>query len=514
MLDSEIEQHAKAMAVYHASPAAWVIDHIDIDLAHYRSEESLRAWLATVPPDSHEWCRKQLAAGKLCLDDGVSYQAEMLDKLAKPGWYAFKWANGTSKTTIAALFILYMMDVYTDLRILTTAGTWSQLQEQLWREVPLWLSRTKFDITAQGHIGRDSIHIPPPYDAHTISRAAYKAANFEGIHAKHVVVLVDEAKAIAPDIYDAIRRILRGGEDAKLWLILLSSPGSPSGPFYDLCTGSEGSRVQVLSLSAYESERVSLDQIHQDALELGEDSPLFIAMDCGEFPDEGEDSVIPLSWVQANVDRKVEGFTFKSLGVDMSYSLRGDRTCLIGIFGREVRILDSYRGREPSYTAGRIQDLNKIHQFHAIGIDDPGKGVVDMCRQNGLKIQDVVFGSKAYTESRYVNLKAEMYFKLRAELEAGYKDPGNEECGLSLPDDKTLHHQLTVQGYRYDLKNRILIESKDELRKRGESSPDYADALAIANLMRASRTNRILTETNRTTARHTGAGASVRKAEF
>jgi hypothetical protein len=60
----------------------------------------------------------------------------------------------------------------------------------------------------------------------------------------------------------------------------------------------------------------------------------------------------------------------------------------------------------------------------------------------------------------------------------------------------------------------IRDRSKDELRKRGESSPDYADALAIANLMRASRTNRILTETNRTTARHTGAGASVRKAEF
>jgi hypothetical protein len=38
---------------------------------------------------------------------------------------------------------------------------------------------------------------------------------------------------------------------------------------------------------------------------------------------------------------------------------------------------------------------------------------------------------------------------------------------------------LTSLGYKFDSSGRLLIESKDDLRKRGMKSPDTADALAL-----------------------------------
>ena len=119
---------------------------------------------------------------------------------------------------------------------------------------------------------------------------------------------------------------------------------------------------------------------------------------------------------------------------------------------------------------------------------------------------------------RHANIKAQMYFMLRQEFESSYKMSDNADAGLSIPDDKRLIHQLTMQKYRFDEKQRYKIESHVDLQRRRERSPDRADALAIANLLRVASqsqmiNNRIL-EINLRDAQHVGPGACVYKADF
>jgi hypothetical protein len=51
---------------------------------------------------------------------------------------------------------------------------------------------------------------------------------------------------------------------------------------------------------------------------------------------------------------------------------------------------------------------------------------------------------------------------------------------LSLPDDKQLINELCSRKFKYTRKGKIILESKDDMKKRGNKSPDKADALAIA----------------------------------
>ena len=54
-------------------------------------------------------------------------------------------------------------------------------------------------------------------------------------------------------------------------------------------------------------------------------------------------------------------------------------------------------------------------------------------------------------------------------------------AGLAIPNDVALKVELATPTYSYDAQQRIIIESKDEIRKRlpGAGSPDIADALAL-----------------------------------
>ena len=70
---------------------------------------------------------------------------------------------------------------------------------------------------------------------------------------------------------------------------------------------------------------------------------------------------------------------------------------------------------------------------------------------------------------RYANLRAEMWFKLAVWL----KDRA------SIPVRADLENDLTAVTYKYDNRNRILLESKEDMKKRGMPSPDVADALAM-----------------------------------
>ena len=536
---------AATMEQWRKQPSKWVHEHIDIEPAKYRSRDALVEWLATQPLDTHQWCRRQLATGKLTLDSQRSYQDEFLDQMAQPGWYALRCANGVAKTATAALFVLWFMDVFPPdgpggTKVVTTAGSFGQLKTQLWSEIHTWAARALYlqddkadciSVRADSLL-KTSIEKEPNWTV--IARAADRADTFEGVHADNLLILVDEAKAVKEEIFGAFRRILRGGGEktGQYWFVFLSSPGSQQGTFWEMTDGNLAHRVMTAGLSAYESSRISLDTIAQDAEDLGEDSPLFISMDLGVAPEESEFTLILLSWAQAAVGREVDGPTPRVLGVDVA-RFGTNESCGVLLEGRKASIVFSHVGQDLGQTLGRIAEVCDRVRVDAIVTDDTGLGggITDgmkrSSRYQGVKIIPVNFGSKKELArpDRYANMKAEMMFMLRAELKAGYEAIDDPKVGLSLPNDKKLLGQLTRHRMLFDDRQiySVEYEATGQAAAGGiGQSPDRAHALALANYGRGRLARRQqveaggtkLRELNLADAKHIGIAASVLREDF
>jgi phage terminase large subunit len=494
---SDLPIDVQKLNMYQERADLWVRDKINIELARYRDRKEIDEFLASQSEDRHVWLRKQLAMGKLTFDSNKSYQADALREMSKPQYIALPWSNGAAKTATAALIVLWMLDCFPDSICLTTAGTWSQLKEQLWREIARWGSMLKDgqEITVS-RIDKTQIDIGPGWAA--FGRAADRPETFEGVHAENLMVLVDEAKAVQPDIFDSIRRIGRGNEKRdedgnlknRFWCIFLSSPGSPIGPFYDAVMGDQAHRYKTLHVSAYESTRISLEQIDNDLDDLGEDSPLFISMDLGQFPPESEFTIIPLTWIEAAVDRHVTPPKGESpselnhtLGVDVA-RFGGDNSAIIGLYGRKFVIEHEYGGRDLVFTANKVNELFKEKLYTRIAVDDTGLGggVTDMLRSWNRPVKPINFAqTKGIVKpERFARFKAEMYWYLREAFKETYENYDDPTKGISIPKNKKLIHQLNVQEYTYTMKQQMVMKSHDQLRKDKIKSPDLADALALA----------------------------------
>ncbi|MBF9032499.1 hypothetical protein HKCCE3408_19040 [Rhodobacterales bacterium HKCCE3408] len=107
-------------------------------------------------------------------------------------------------------------------------------------------------------------------------------------------------------------------------------------------------------------------------------------------------------------------------------------------------------------------------------VDDGGVGggVVDRLHQLGFyQVQGINFGRRSdltLTGERAANKRTEMWLSARAWLARG-----------SLPKDDRLSAELLAPMYRYDATNALVLERKEDMKKRGIPSPDIADAFAL-----------------------------------
>ena len=162
------------------------------------------------------------------------------------------------------------------------------------------------------------------------------------------------------------------------------------------------------------------------------------------------------------------------IGLDVA-RFGDDNTVFCFRRGRKCLRLESYHGLDNVEVANRatffIKTYNPVRLF--IDAGGVGGGVADILFDRGFKriVKPVMFASKAIADDRYHNRRAEMWDELREWL-----------CGeqnVSLPDDDSLFSELCSVGKKYDSRGRLLLEEKDEIKKRLGRSPDKADALAL-----------------------------------
>ena len=151
-----------------------------------------------------------------------------------------------------------------------------------------------------------------------------------------------------------------------------------------------------------------------------------------------------------------------------------DRSAFIIRQGRKSWGAKTWVKRDTMEMAGiaakLIDDENLYKLFVDVG--GLGAGVVDRLRELGYgnKMIAVNAGSKPTDDERYRNKRAEMWGLMNEWL-------GEQPC--QIPDRDDLHSDLIGPEYKYDSNQRLLLESKEDMKKRGIRSPDLGDALAL-----------------------------------
>lgn len=102
-----------------------------------------------------------------------------------------------------------------------------------------------------------------------------------------------------------------------------------------------------------------------------------------------------------------------------------------------------------------------------------GGGVTDALHVEQKNVRGVNVGLPALEQSRFANIRAEAYWRLKEWLNRG---------GKLMPSDDWW--QLTKIKTKPDSKGRLRVMSKDEMRMQGIDSPDVADALMLTFVRR------------------------------
>jgi hypothetical protein len=196
------------------------------------------------------------------------------------------------------------------------------------------------------------------------------------------------------------------------------------------------------------------------------------------------DSFIPAELVIRARREKVEPYGPLVIGVDPA-GMGADRTSIAWRRSHVILKVESRRGLDTMETTGWINRIIDEEKPDRVNLDVGGMGVgiydrlIEMGHRRNV-VQPVNFGGKPVEPPPLdetgrpaggsFNRRSEMWSNLKKALEAGR---------FSLLDSDSLQADLVSVGYKYTSDGKLLLESKQDMRKRGVPSPDEADAVAL-----------------------------------
>jgi len=193
------------------------------------------------------------------------------------------------------------------------------------------------------------------------------------------------------------------------------------------------------------------------------------------------DSFIGRELVMNARKQKIVGEGPLVIGVDPA-GKGADATAIAWRRGSCIAKIAKHRGLSTMEVAGLVAKIIREDKPDKVSIDvgGLGVGVADRLEEQGYKINRVNFGGKPVEPPTFdesgrpgggpLNRRAEMWGNLKNVLEGGR---------FAIPDSDSLMADLCSVGYRYDSAGRLVLESKEDLRKRGMPSPDEGDAVAL-----------------------------------
>lgn len=425
-----------------------------------------------------------------------SVQRQIMESVAANRYTAVHSAHDTGKSYSASRLAAWWLDVHEvgEAFVVTTAPTWPQVRAILWREIRKAHKRGQLDgrttLNAEWYMGGTRIGDPAEeLVAYGRKPADYDQAAFQGIHARYVLVIIDEASGVPRLLYEAVDSL---ATNANARVLAIGNPDDPASEFQKVCQ--PGSGWNVMQVSAFDTPAFTGEEVEPELLEVlvspewveeraqrwGKTSPTYESKVLGKFPEIGEDTLIQPSWIKAAEARDLSGAAIKSkgqYGVDVA-RYGSDRTVIYRNRAGFLRKVHESVKQDTMKTADTVAAHVGKHKggvpivVDVIGV---GSGVVDRLRQKRVKgVRAHNASNRAMEPERFENRRAEVYWQFRELMEDGEIDlPPHGE-------DDDLKSQMGSIKWELTSKGRIKIESKEEFKKRTGVSPDHLDAAVQA----------------------------------
>jgi len=398
-------------------------------------------------------------------------EKEILESVRDFPETSVKSCHASGKTFTAAMIIHWWLCGESDSIAITTAPTFRQVKEILWREIRSVIQGK--GIYPQDTVLDTQINLGPKWFA--LGLSTDRPDQFQGFHSKRLLVVGDEASGITQEIYEATDGL---AATRYLWI---GNPLKNEGRFAD---SFKNTKVHKITISAFDTPNVKEGKsvipglitsadVERMKSYYGEDSDVYRVRILGEFPLADVDSIIGVDEVSKAINRVVDVKSAweKKMGVDVA-RFGDDRSVIIIRQMEKVIRKEIFSSLDTMQITGHVlrianeeRVLSRNINVDVIGI---GAGVVDRLREQGWDVSGVNVGEQAQDVEHYLNLRAELY--------AGKLKEWIKTADLLNDDD---FYELANIKYKFNSKGQLQIESKDDMKKRGLSSPDVADALML-----------------------------------
>jgi len=419
-------------------------------------------------------------------------QCEILASAARNRLTAVKSCHAAGKTRNSALLALWALCRWPESLVITTAPTFRQVKV-MWGEIA----------EARRH---SRIAFPEPNATelklgdkrYAVGLSTNDPNKFQSYHAAHVLIVADEAQGILNAIWEAVEGIRAGG-DVR---VLMQGNPTVMGGHYQDAFGRNRSIWKTSTISAFDTPNLQgltierLLAMPEDELAIapapylvtrrwvkerhqrwGPNHPMYRARVLGEFPEQSETSVYSLAWIEraaCEPDLAAPHNGVIQVGIDVA-GPGEDETVLVARVGGAIIAQQAWSLPDPrGVLAAALGNLRGGRfQIGPVVVDAVGIGyhVATHLGDQGYNVFAFNAGSAPLDPEHYVNAKAEAYWTLREWLERG------RISGLT---DEETQAQLAGIRYRHTAAGRVEIESKEDAKKRGQASPDRAEAVVMA----------------------------------
>lgn len=443
----------------------------------------------------------------------------------------------TQKTFTLALLVFAFLATYPNSTVVTYAPKKDQLKKHLWKEVSkLWHRFQR--LRPQAELTDLRIRMIPESDVWSaygftvgVGAEEESAVRAQGGHDPDMLFIIEEGPGVHPAIVEAL---LNTAVDEHNVIVMVGNPNHQQDSLHEFCTKVPG--VLHIRISALDHPNVVLKQrLVPGAVTVlsieekkqrygGEDRPLYLSRVRGISPAESADALIRLAWCYEARQRGRELLRLlfpndpdarlerlwrsdhpllgpRGLGVDVANSEDGDR-------GATARGRGNVLCEVPSFPCPDANALGRrlVAETRSLGIE-PGRvgidgvgvgaGTVNEFRAEHLGVQNLMGGGRPveftdlFKDEKFFDLRSQMWWLMRLDLMAVLSGSLTLETLLKSPalilcDDEELFQDLITPTYG-PRKDKIKVESKEELKKRLGRSPDKGDAAVYWNWCRRVR---------------------------
>lgn len=393
---------------------------------------------------------------------------------------ACKSGQGPGKTTVSVIIALWWVLGNYGTKVIVTAPTMRQCKDvwlaearRLIVNADKWIQKVVKIQTTRIVIGGNK-----DWGIQTMTATTDEAA--QGFHEKNLKVICEEASGISRKLIQQFKGTLSNPNSAML---MIGNPNTRDCEFFD-CFNRKRSQWATLTFNAEEtpaSEWFDPQRNRDLEEEFDRDSDVYRIRVLGEFPHSDPNCVISSEQCES-VSKKRDMLAMaklsgvKQFGIDLA-RFGGDESVIYRRSGESIVQWKRFARVDPSIVIEKAiewqasagwEDHDCWYVPDAGGI---GQGIMHRFYDMGRQVLEFHNGSSAIRSDRYANKVTEAWFNFAKKVKAG-------RCYI--PSDNMLIQQLSGRQYYVNRKGQLVLESKEEYKKRGNESPDRADGCVMA----------------------------------